>query len=88
MAHPRPPEKVTIAPMAGAAEAQAFKDLNEAWITKLFTLEPADRAILDDPGGEIIAKKLSQNLSVGWRCGADVVADSGGLGRWRPGKGA
>jgi putative acetyltransferase len=34
--------------------AGAFKALNEAWITRLFALEPKDRAVLDDPQGKII----------------------------------
>jgi GNAT superfamily N-acetyltransferase len=33
---------------------QAFKALNEAWITRYFTIEPADRAMLDDPQGYIL----------------------------------
>ncbi len=36
--------------------AVAFRTLNEAWITKLFALEPKDREVLDDPGGKVIAK--------------------------------
>jgi ribosomal protein S18 acetylase RimI-like enzyme len=36
--------------------AQAFKALNEAWISRHFTLEPKDREVLDDPQGRIIAK--------------------------------
>ncbi len=34
--------------------ADAFKALNEAWITTLFTLEPKDRVVLGDPAGEIV----------------------------------
>jgi putative acetyltransferase len=33
----------------------AFDALNREWIEQYFTLEPADREILDDPGGKIIA---------------------------------
>ncbi|MET0275025.1 MAG: GNAT family N-acetyltransferase [Phenylobacterium sp.] len=36
--------------------AEAFRVLNEAWIGKLFTLEPKDREVLGDPQGQIIAK--------------------------------
>lgn len=36
--------------------AEAFRILNEAWIAKLFTLEPKDRETLNDPQGKIIAK--------------------------------
>jgi ribosomal protein S18 acetylase RimI-like enzyme len=34
----------------------AFKALNEAWISKYFTLEAKDRAVLEDPQGKILAK--------------------------------
>lgn len=37
------------------AHAAAFKALNEAWISKYFTLEAKDREVLDDPQGKIIA---------------------------------
>ena len=36
--------------------AQAFKALNEAWISKHFVLEPKDREVLEDPQGKILAK--------------------------------
>ena len=36
--------------------AAAFKALNEAWISKHFTIEPKDREVLGDPHGKIIAK--------------------------------
>ncbi|MCR5874339.1 GNAT family N-acetyltransferase [Phenylobacterium sp. J426] len=35
--------------------AEAFRTLNEAWISKHFTLEPKDREVLEDPQGKIIA---------------------------------
>ena len=50
----RPPAEVTVTPMAGGADAAAFKQLNEEWIARLFTLEPADRRILDNPQAEIV----------------------------------
>ncbi|MCW5906712.1 MAG: GNAT family N-acetyltransferase [Chitinophagales bacterium] len=34
---------------------QAFKKLNEEWLTKYFTIEKADEKILDNPTSEIIA---------------------------------
>jgi putative acetyltransferase len=34
--------------------AGAFKALNEAWITRYFSIEPKDREVLDDPQGKII----------------------------------
>ena len=36
--------------------AEAFRTLNEAWISKYFTLEAKDREVLDDPQGQILAK--------------------------------
>ena len=36
--------------------ASAWKALNEAWITKYFALEEADRIVLDDPEGKVLAK--------------------------------
>ena len=34
----------------------AFRTLNEAWITKYFALEPSDRAMLDAPGDYVLRK--------------------------------
>ncbi|MCJ1713225.1 GNAT family N-acetyltransferase [Curtobacterium sp. VKM Ac-2922] len=45
---------VTIADLASPADAEAFRTLNEAWITRFFTLEDEDVAILGDPVGRII----------------------------------
>ena len=49
---------VTVSPLAirpfEAADAEAFRVLNEAWITKLFHLEAKDREVLGDPVGKII----------------------------------
>ena len=36
--------------------ATAFKALNEAWISKYFTLEAKDREVLEDPQGQILSK--------------------------------
>lgn len=38
------------------AHAEAFRTLNEAWISKYFALEAKDREVLGDPQGKIIAK--------------------------------
>ena len=35
--------------------AEAFRTLNEAWISKHFVLEPKDREVLADPQGKILA---------------------------------
>jgi GNAT superfamily N-acetyltransferase len=34
--------------------AEAFRRLNEAWISRHFVLEPKDREVLEDPQGQII----------------------------------
>ena len=39
-----------------AGDAEAFRLLNEAWIEKYFGLEEADRAILNNPEGYVLAK--------------------------------
>lgn len=36
--------------------AEAFRTLNEEWILANFTMEDADRQLLGDPDGEIVAK--------------------------------
>lgn len=36
--------------------AEAFRVLNEAWISKYFTLEAKDREVLNDPQGKILDK--------------------------------
>jgi len=35
-------------------DAEAFRRINEEWISRLFTLTDEDRALLDDPRGQII----------------------------------
>ena len=62
--------------------AEAFRVLNEAWISKYFTLEPKDREVLGDPQGKIIAKggqvfmALKDGEAVG--CVALMKMDDGG----------
>ncbi|HET6971530.1 MAG TPA: GNAT family N-acetyltransferase [Phenylobacterium sp.] len=36
--------------------AEAFRVLNEAWISRYFAIEPKDREVLGDPQGQILAK--------------------------------
>lgn len=36
--------------------AEAWRSLNEAWLTELFAIEPKDRKVLDDPEGQILAR--------------------------------
>ena len=37
-------------------DEKPFKELNEAWISRDFVLEPGDHEVLDDPRGKILAK--------------------------------
>ena len=50
--HPPPP--VVIVPFE-PRHAEAWKALNEDWISRLFVIEPKDRIVLDDPVGQVIA---------------------------------
>ena len=36
-------------------DEKPFKELNEAWISRDFALEPGDREVLNDPRGKILA---------------------------------
>ena len=62
--------------------AEAFRALNEAWISRYFTLEPKDRETLNDPQGKIIDKggrvfmALKEGEPVG--CAALLKMDDGG----------
>jgi putative acetyltransferase len=47
---------LVISPLSNSTDARAFRELNEEWISKLFSLEDADRLILGDPQAEIIDK--------------------------------
>jgi putative acetyltransferase len=65
-----------------AGHAEAFRVLNEAWISKYFVLEPKDREVLNDPQGKIIDKggrvfmALHEGEAVG--CAALLKMDDGG----------
>ncbi len=65
-----------------AAHAEAFRLLNEAWISKYFKLEPKDHEVLGDPQGKIIASggrvfmALKDGVAVG--CVALMRMDDGG----------
>lgn len=48
------PDPLVIEPLSSEADARAFRTLNEEWISRLFTLEPADTATLTDPVGAIV----------------------------------
>jgi putative acetyltransferase len=78
---PRNVPEIVIEPMASHADARAFRELNEQWITTLFTLEDADRAVLGDPvtavvnrGGQVLVAR-SGSQTVG--CVALVPTGSG-----------
>lgn len=36
--------------------ADAWRELNERWISAHFAIEPKDREVLDDPAGKVLAK--------------------------------
>lgn len=45
---------IHVRPFQNGDEA-AFRELNEAWIAKYFVIEEADRIVLEDPVGNILA---------------------------------
>jgi N-acetylglutamate synthase-like GNAT family acetyltransferase len=47
---------VEIRPLKTSADRNAFRALNEEWITRYFVLEKKDREILDDPETAILSK--------------------------------
>lgn len=49
-----PPAEGIIIPFE-PRHAEAWRTLNEAWISRLFVIEPKDRLILDDPEGQVLA---------------------------------
>ncbi len=49
-------QTVSVHAMTSAADAEAFRTLNEEWIRKYFRLEEKDNRTLNDPQGEIVAK--------------------------------
>src|ERR1700760_3644501 len=50
------PPQIEIRFFQAAVDADAFRTLNEEWITRYFTLEPMDRENLNDPEGRILRK--------------------------------
>lgn len=61
---------VQFGPMRTAADAEAFRLLNEEWITKWFALEKKDRHTLSDPEGTIVA--LGGAVLMAWMDGRAV----------------
>jgi N-acetylglutamate synthase-like GNAT family acetyltransferase len=49
-------EREIIVRLFQAGDEQAFRTLNEAWITKYFRLEDKDRETLEDPDGHILSR--------------------------------
>lgn len=47
-------DALVITDIATPADSEAFRTLNEAWISQFFTLEDEDRKLLDDPVGQIV----------------------------------
>ena len=74
-------DDIRIVPFA-PEHAEAFRLLNEAWISRDFTLEAKDREVLSDPQGKIIAlggevfMAIKAGLPVG--CVALMRMDDGG----------
>ncbi|MFC4337112.1 GNAT family N-acetyltransferase [Salininema proteolyticum] len=50
-----PDAELSIDSLSSDEDAEAFRSINEEWITKFFTLIEADRKLLDDPRGRVIA---------------------------------
>jgi GNAT superfamily N-acetyltransferase len=44
-----------IGSIESESDARAFSALNEEWISRIFGIEAADRVVLDDPVGAIVA---------------------------------
>jgi len=76
-----PTSTVTIDDLTGPDDAQAFRRLNEEWITRFFALEDEDRRQLDDPVGELVVPGGAVLVA---RLGDDVVGCVG-LAPARPG---
>jgi len=61
---------VTIDDLATPADADAFRALNEAWISRFFRLEEEDRKLLGDPVGHIVEPGGAVLVA---RLGAEVI---------------
>ncbi|MBT0769005.1 GNAT family N-acetyltransferase [Kineosporia sp. J2-2] len=51
---PHVPAPAVISSITTPADADAFRTLNEEWISRLFTVQDADRLVLGDPFGRIV----------------------------------
>jgi putative acetyltransferase len=61
--------EVVVDDLASPADAEAFRRLNERWITTFFTLEDEDRRLLGDPvglvvdpGGAVLVARLGETV--------------------------
>lgn len=45
---------VVVSSIASQEDAEAFRALNEEWISRVFTLQERDRVVLEDPFGRIV----------------------------------
>ncbi|WP_037914595.1 GNAT family N-acetyltransferase [Actinacidiphila yeochonensis] len=48
------PAPAVVSPIASPSDAAAFRELNAEWISRLFTLQDWDRAVLEDPYGRVV----------------------------------
>src|ERR1700761_3592938 len=56
LGHAQQPPAIEIRPLRSGDDTTAFRILNEEWITRYFTLEPADRETLSQPEAKILGK--------------------------------
>ena len=45
---------ITVTSLSSADDAEAFREISEAWISRLFSVTADDRRLLDDPLGQIV----------------------------------
>ena len=73
---------VQIDDLRDDADARAFRDLNEAWITQYFAVEAEDRRQLEDPVGHLVEPGGAVLVA---RLGTEVVGCVGLAPTARPG---
>jgi putative acetyltransferase len=54
--HALQPQAIEIRPLRSGDDTTAFRTLNEEWITRYFTLEPADRETLSQAEAKILGR--------------------------------
>ncbi len=67
-----PTPEIRITPLSDAADARAFREINEDWISRMFTLTDSDRTLLADPvtrivepGGDVLIARDGSGEAVG-----------------------